>query len=140
MGDVKKLKLTSQEDFRALLQTKGDSAIDASAAPAAERQPSPSPAPAAAGIAGQLVVVASGDVDPSDDGWQWRKYGQKQVKDSPFPRSYYRCSLEDCPARKKVQCSLTQRFITYEAQHNHPAPVRIGKGKKRKAPAAKADE
>ncbi|KAK7399450.1 hypothetical protein VNO78_10632 [Psophocarpus tetragonolobus] len=32
------------------------------------------------------------DVDVLDDGYKWRKYGQKVVKNTQNPRSYYRCT------------------------------------------------
>uniref|UniRef100_A0A0E0JQD4 WRKY domain-containing protein n=1 Tax=Oryza punctata TaxID=4537 RepID=A0A0E0JQD4_ORYPU len=43
---------------------------------------------------------------PYDDGYQWRKYGQKKINNTNFPRSYYRCSYyreRRCPAQKHVQ-------------------------------------
>ncbi|KAK4798378.1 hypothetical protein SAY86_030704 [Trapa natans] len=41
-----------------------------------------------------------------DDGQAWRKYGQKNILNSKFPRSYYRCTYKhdrDCNATKQVQ-------------------------------------
>ncbi|KAI4341883.1 hypothetical protein MLD38_026555 [Melastoma candidum] len=41
-----------------------------------------------------------------DDGHAWRKYGQKMIHGSDFPRSYYRCthkSDQNCQAVKQVQ-------------------------------------
>ncbi|GMJ01620.1 hypothetical protein HRI_003831200 [Hibiscus trionum] len=40
-----------------------------------------------------------------DDGYAWRKYGQKQILNSNHPRSYYRCTHKDqgCVATKQVQ-------------------------------------
>ncbi|KAI4318940.1 hypothetical protein MLD38_032593 [Melastoma candidum] len=41
-----------------------------------------------------------------DDGHTWRKYGQKPIRGSNFPRSYYRCthkSDQSCEAVKQVQ-------------------------------------
>ncbi|XP_078439530.1 WRKY transcription factor 22-like [Wolffia australiana] len=63
----------------------------------------------------------------SSDLWAWRKYGQKPIKGSPFPRGYYKCSSsKGCPARKQVERSPvdpTIFIITYTAEHSHPIPV-----------------
>ncbi|KAJ4971715.1 hypothetical protein NE237_004814 [Protea cynaroides] len=43
---------------------------------------------------------------PPEDGFTWRKYGQKEILGSRFPRSYYRCthkSFYGCNAKKQVQ-------------------------------------
>lgn len=61
----------------------------------------------------------------SDDGYKWRKYGQKQVKGSENPRSYYKCTYPNCPTKKKVERSLENGQITeivYKGTHNHPKP------------------
>ncbi|KAM4110278.1 hypothetical protein ACB094_03G182900 [Castanea mollissima] len=61
---------------------------------------------------------------PADDGYNWRKYGQKQVKGSEFPRSYYKCTFSGCPVKKKVERSLDGQVteIIYKGQHNHQPP------------------
>ncbi|GAB2274259.1 WRKY transcription factor [Dionaea muscipula] len=62
----------------------------------------------------------------SNDGYNWRKYGQKQVKGSENPRSYYKCTYPDCPTKKKVERSLADGQITeivYKGNHNHPKPA-----------------
>ncbi|EPS68080.1 hypothetical protein M569_06699 [Genlisea aurea] len=63
----------------------------------------------------------------SSDVWCWRKYGQKPIKGSPFPRGYYRCSSSKlCMARKQVERdkSNPEMFVvTYTGEHNHPAPA-----------------
>lgn len=60
----------------------------------------------------------------SDDGYNWRKYGQKQVKGSENPRSYYKCTYPSCPTKKKVERSLDGQIteIVYKGSHNHPKP------------------
>ncbi|KAL0848386.1 hypothetical protein Bca101_021633 [Brassica carinata] len=67
-----------------------------------------------------------GEVYPPSDSWAWRKYGQKPIKGSPYPRGYYRCSSsKGCPARKQVERSRvdpTKLMITYACDHNHPFP------------------
>lgn len=61
---------------------------------------------------------------PSYDGYNWRKYGQKQVKGSEYPRSYYKCTHPNCPVKKKVERSLDGEIaeIVYKGEHNHSKP------------------
>ncbi|XP_028769333.1 probable WRKY transcription factor 56 [Neltuma alba] len=61
--------------------------------------------------------------DILDDGYRWRKYGQKAVKNSVYPRSYYRCTHHTCNVKKQVQRLSRDTGIvvtTYEGIHNHP--------------------
>nr|QCV57346.1 WRKY transcription factor [Fagopyrum tataricum] len=72
----------------------------------------------------RVVESSAGSVVNSEDGYNWRKYGQKQVKASEFPRSYYKCTHPNCPVKKKVEHSgdglITE--IVYKGAHNHPKP------------------
>ncbi|KAK8692748.1 hypothetical protein V6N13_070355 [Hibiscus sabdariffa] len=58
-----------------------------------------------------------------DDGFNWRKYGQKDILGSKYPRGYYRCihrSVGGCLATKQVQRSdddPTIFEITYIGTH-----------------------
>ncbi|KAK7379053.1 hypothetical protein VNO80_04506 [Phaseolus coccineus] len=65
---------------------------------------------------------------PSDF-WSWRKYGQKPIKGSPYPRGYYKCSTsKGCSAKKQVERCRTDAstlIITYTSAHNHPCPTTI---------------
>ncbi|KAI7757263.1 hypothetical protein M8C21_032254 [Ambrosia artemisiifolia] len=58
----------------------------------------------------------------SEDGYNWRKYGQKQVKGSEYPRSYYKCTHANCSVKKKVERSHEGHIteIIYKGAHNHP--------------------
>ncbi|KAL9243640.1 hypothetical protein vseg_017500 [Gypsophila vaccaria] len=71
------------------------------------------------------ISVKTADIPP--DEYSWRKYGQKPIKGSPYPRGYYRCSsVRGCPARKHVERALddpSMLVVTYEGDHNHPLHV-----------------
>lgn len=62
------------------------------------------------------------EVDVLDDGYKWRKYGQKVVKNTQHPRSYYRCTQDNCRVKKRVErLADDPRMVitTYEGRHAH---------------------
>ncbi|KAF5737073.1 WRKY transcription factor 48 [Tripterygium wilfordii] len=74
----------------------------------------------------RFAFMTKSEVDQLEDGYRWRKYGQKAVKNSPYPRSYYRCTTAGCGVKKRVERSSDDPSIvvtTYEGQHTHPCPV-----------------
>ncbi|MCD7456152.1 WRKY transcription factor [Datura stramonium] len=74
----------------------------------------------------RVVVQTTSEVDILDDGYRWRKYGQKVVKGNPSPRSYYRCTTPGCNVRKQVERAahdLKSVITTYEGKHNHDVPA-----------------
>lgn len=74
----------------------------------------------------KVILVLAEDPTPPDS-WAWRKYGEKSIKDTPYHRSYYRCSTDrNCKARKQVQRCLTQTSflaVSYIGEHSHPMPL-----------------
>lgn len=74
----------------------------------------------------RFAFKTKSEVDHLDDGYRWRKYGQKAVKNSPSPRSYFRCTNATCGVKKRVERSSDDPSIvvtTYEGTHTHPCPV-----------------
>ncbi|XP_022866763.1 probable WRKY transcription factor 32 [Olea europaea var. sylvestris] len=63
----------------------------------------------------------------SADGYNWRKYGQKQVKSPEGSRSYYRCTFSDCHAKKIEFCDQFGNVIeiVYRDHHNHDPPQKV---------------
>jgi hypothetical protein len=84
------------------------------------------------GVRAKLVMSIRMGHDVPKDGYRWRKYGQKFVKGSPFPRSYYKCTHEGCTVRKNFQRNGKDSgcvLVTYEGVHTHDIP---GSGTARK--------
>ncbi|CAL4927432.1 unnamed protein product [Urochloa decumbens] len=70
----------------------------------------------------RFAFMTKSEIDHLEDGYRWRKYGQKAVKNSPFPRSYYRCTNSKCTVKKRVERSSADPSVvitTYEGQHCH---------------------
>ncbi|XP_076884022.1 WRKY DNA-binding transcription factor 70-like [Bidens hawaiensis] len=64
----------------------------------------------------------------TEDGYAWRKYGQKEILNSKFPRCYFRCThkhFHGCKAVKQVQKQEDESnmfHITYFGHHTCPPP------------------
>ncbi|KAJ1265490.1 hypothetical protein BS78_08G079900 [Paspalum vaginatum] len=77
----------------------------------------------------KIIVQTTSEVDLLDDGYRWRKYGQKVVKGNPHPRSYYKCTFAGCNVRKHIERASSDPkavITTYEGKHNHEPPVGRG--------------
>ncbi|KAI3458426.1 hypothetical protein Pfo_015089 [Paulownia fortunei] len=75
-------------------------------------------------IVKRVPAPRMGNLDlPPEDGYTWRKYGQKEILGSTYPRSYYRCTHQkfyECPAKKQVQRLEDDPFtfeVTYRGTH-----------------------
>ncbi|KAG2292240.1 hypothetical protein Bca52824_038909 [Brassica carinata] len=61
-----------------------------------------------------------------DDGYSWKKYGQKLIRGNPNARSYYKCTFVGCNVKKHVERradNVKSLVITYYGNHEHAAPV-----------------
>ncbi|KAK6927250.1 WRKY domain [Dillenia turbinata] len=97
----------------------------------------------------RVAFKTNSDIEILDDGFKWRKYGKKKVKNSPNPRysnktsiptsqihmfyvvltificdnrNYFRCSVGGCPVKKRVERDKDDPsyvITTYEGVHNH---------------------
>ncbi|WOL08286.1 putative WRKY transcription factor 41 [Canna indica] len=71
----------------------------------------------------QARVSGSGAAEGLEDGYSWRKYGQKEILGAKHPRGYYRCTHRNsvgCLATKQVQRSDKDPWlfdITYRGEH-----------------------
>ncbi|XP_054776253.1 disease resistance protein RPS2-like isoform X3 [Prosopis cineraria] len=81
------------------------------------------------GVKQRIRFRTKSEVEMSDDGYRWRKYGKKTVKNSPYPRNYYKCSVNGCLVRKRVERDRDDSsyvITTYEGIHNHPSYCHTG--------------
>ncbi|XP_062224677.1 transcription factor WRKY45-2-like [Phragmites australis] len=67
---------------------------------------------------------------PHFDGHQWRKYGQKRITNTNFPRCYYKCIYHrerNCPVTKQVQQRSNgdppMYAVTYVNEHTCDTPA-----------------
>ncbi|RLN09898.1 putative WRKY transcription factor 11 [Panicum miliaceum] len=78
----------------------------------------------------RVPAISSRKVDIPPDDYSWRKYGQKPIKGSPYPRGYYKCStVRGCPARKHVERDPGEPamlIVTYEGDHRHDGQQDLG--------------
>ncbi|KAJ4843940.1 putative WRKY transcription factor 65 [Turnera subulata] len=127
--------ISEQEDNDNITETGPDSPLSTTVSDMKMTSTS-SPRRSKKGLQKRVISVPIKDVEgtrlksenapPPSDSWAWRKYGQKPIKGSPYPRGYYRCSSsKGCPARKQVERSRadpSMLVVTYSCEHNHPWP------------------
>ncbi|XP_073020874.1 WRKY transcription factor 55-like [Primulina eburnea] len=99
----------------------GETTLDFSAATSSQRQGSRKNEP---DRVVKRIAAPPGNTDtPPDDGFTWKKYGQKEILGRLYQRSYYICThhkLHNCPAKKQVQRLDNEPFIfevTYRNNH-----------------------
>nr|AYU71076.1 transcription factor WRKY50 [Lilium regale] len=83
------------------------------------------PPPATSETPGRVAFRTKSAMDIMDDGFKWRKYGKKSVKNSLNPRNYYRCSTHGCSVKKTVERATDDPsyvITSYEGIHNHTSP------------------
>ncbi|KZV51868.1 putative WRKY transcription factor 50-like [Dorcoceras hygrometricum] len=76
-------------------------------------------------IRDRVAFRTKSQIEILDDGFKWRKYGKKMVKNSPNPRNYFKCSVEGCPVKKRVERDKDDPHYvvtTYEGIHIHQGP------------------
>jgi hypothetical protein len=88
----------------------------------------------------RMPAISSRNTHIPPDDYPWRKYGQKPIKGSPYPRGYYKCStVRGCPARKHVERDPRQPamlIVTYESDHRHDDARPLDQGTASITPAA----
>ncbi|KAE7998200.1 hypothetical protein FH972_002766 [Carpinus fangiana] len=76
-------------------------------------------------IGHRVAFRTKSQLEIMDDGFKWRKYGKKAVKNSPNPRNYYKCSSGGCNVKKRVERDREDPsyvLTAYEGVHNHESP------------------
>ncbi|CAL5368170.1 unnamed protein product [Camellia sinensis] len=73
----------------------------------------------------RVAFRTKSELEIMDDGFKWRKYGKKMVKNTPYPRNYYKCSSGGCNVKKRVERDREDSsyvITTYDGVHNHESP------------------
>ncbi|KAJ8769682.1 hypothetical protein K2173_005285 [Erythroxylum novogranatense] len=73
-------------------------------------------------VVNRVAFRTETELEIMDDGYKWKKYGKKSVKNNPNPRNYYKCSSGGCNVKKRVERDGGDRryvITTYEGVHNH---------------------
>ncbi|KAA8546916.1 hypothetical protein F0562_003345 [Nyssa sinensis] len=76
----------------------------------------------------RVAFRTKSELEVMDDGFRWRKYGKKMVKNSPNPRNYYKCSSGGCNVKKRIERDRDDSsyvITTYEGVHNHESPSHV---------------
>ncbi|XP_007048143.2 PREDICTED: probable WRKY transcription factor 51 [Theobroma cacao] len=79
-------------------------------------------------LGNRVAFRTKSELEVMDDGYKWRKYGKKSVKNSPNPRNYYKCSSGGCNVKKRIERDRDDTsyvITTYDGIHNHDSPYMV---------------
>ncbi|XP_010454702.1 PREDICTED: probable WRKY transcription factor 30 [Camelina sativa] len=81
----------------------------------------------------KVIITPGAGIDRTlEDGFSWRKYGQKDILGAKFPRGYFRCTYrksQGCEATKHVQRSDENQMlfeISYRGKHSCSQAANVG--------------
>ncbi|KAG8478656.1 hypothetical protein CXB51_028457 [Gossypium anomalum] len=102
------------------------------------------------GLGHRIAFRIKSEIEAVDDGYKWRKYGKKSVKNSPNPRTtqkqmlyrrhrklkfsvilctnYYKSVTGGCNVKKRIERDRDHKsyvITTYEGVHNHESPYTV---------------
>ncbi|KAJ3687375.1 hypothetical protein LUZ61_016539 [Rhynchospora tenuis] len=69
-------------------------------------------------------------VMPEDD-YDWKKYGQKYIRNIQKIRSYFKCKNKSCNAKKRVEwhpSNPSNLRIVYDGNHDHHSKLDLDQG------------
>ncbi|KAL6609783.1 hypothetical protein ACP70R_039752 [Stipagrostis hirtigluma subsp. patula] len=126
---------------RALAALHGEGVVDAAAGGSATRKRRSPPGAAGqtrpkrrARTTGAEVPTRVEQRSSPEDGFLWRKYGQKDIQNSKYPRTYFRCSYKPdngCMATRQVQQleeDPSLYVVTYFGEHTCDMDAAAGVG------------
>ncbi|KAL0791993.1 hypothetical protein Bca101_008239 [Brassica carinata] len=74
-----------------------------------------------------VIIQMESEENNLDDGYSWKKYGQRLIMGNQNTRSYYKCTFAGCDVKKHVERradNVKSLVITYYGNHEHDAPVK----------------
>ncbi|XP_023003480.1 probable WRKY transcription factor 51 [Cucurbita maxima] len=74
----------------------------------------------------KVAFRTKSELEILQDGFKWRKYGKKSIKNNPNPRNYYKCLSSGCRVKKRVERDREDSsyvITTYEGIHSHESPI-----------------
>ncbi|KAF3545419.1 hypothetical protein DY000_02010645 [Brassica cretica] len=74
-----------------------------------------------------VIIQMESEENNLDDGYSWKKYGQRLIMGNQNTRSYYKCTFSGCDVKKHVERradNAKSLVITYYGNHEHDAPVK----------------
>ncbi|KAF8398596.1 hypothetical protein HHK36_017527 [Tetracentron sinense] len=91
----------------------------------------------------QLIDMEGHNLVIPEDGYAWKKYGQKFIKNIGKNRSYFKCQKTNCRAKKRAEWSSSDPSnlrVVYEGMHTHPSSTHQPNSSQQQASISSANQ